>query len=79
MTQHGGRKAADGVDGEIGRECGSDSKGSACNARDPGSIPGEERSPEEKNGNPLQYSCLENSMGRAAWQAIVCVVAKNPM
>ena len=45
MTQHGGRKAAGGVDGEIGRECGSDGKGSVCNARDPGSIPGEERSP----------------------------------
>ena len=37
-------------------------KASACNAGDPGSIPGLGRSPEEGNGNPLQYSCLENSM-----------------
>ena len=41
------------------------------NAGDPGSIPGLERSPGEGNGNPLQYSCLENPMGRAAWQATV--------
>ena len=38
----------------------SDSKESACNARDPGSIPRLARSPGEGNGNPLQYSCLEN-------------------
>ena len=42
---------------------GSDSKESACNAGDPGSIPGS-RSPGEGNGNPLQYSCLENPMDR---------------
>ena len=41
---------------------GSDGKESACNAGDPGSIPGLERSPGEGNGNPLQYSCLENPM-----------------
>ena len=46
---------------------GSDSKESACNARDPGSIPGSVRSPGEGNGNPLQYSCLENSMDGGAW------------
>ena len=40
--------------------CGSDSKESACNAGDPGSIPGSGRSPGEGNGNPLQYYCLEN-------------------
>ena len=51
--------------------CGSDSKESACNAGDPGSIPGLGRSPEEGNGNSLQYSCLENSIDRGAWQAIV--------
>ena len=50
---------------------GSDSNGSACNMGDPGSVPGLGRSPGEVNGNPLQYSCLENSMGRAVWQAIV--------
>ena len=37
-------------------------KAPVCNAGDPGSIPGSERSPGERNGNPLQYSCLENSM-----------------
>ena len=45
---------------------GSDSKASACNAGDPGSIPGSGRSPGEGNGNPLQYSCLENPMD-GAW------------
>ena len=43
---------------------GSDSKESACNAGDPGSIPGSGRSPGEGNGNPLQYSCLEKSHGQ---------------
>ena len=46
---------------------GSDGKASACNAGDPGSIPGLGRSPGEGNGDPLQYSCLENSMDRGAW------------
>ena len=41
---------------------GSEVKASASNARDPGSIPGSGRSPGEGNGNPLQYSCLENPM-----------------
>ena len=45
---------------------GSDSKESACNARDPGSILGLGKSPGEGNGNPLQYSCLENPMDREA-------------
>ena len=43
---------------------GSDGKESACNAGDPGSIPGLERSPGEGNDNPLQYSCLENPHGQ---------------
>ena len=43
---------------------GSDGKASACNAGDPGSIPGSGRSPGEGNGNPLQSSCLKNSMDR---------------
>ena len=42
---------------------------SACSAGDPGSIPGSGRSPGEGNGNPLQYSCLENPMDGGAWQA----------
>ena len=46
---------------------GSDSKESAYNAGDPGSIPGSGRSSGEGNGNPLQYSCLENPMDRGAW------------
>ena len=45
---------------------GSDGKASAYNAGDPGSIPGLGRSPGEGNGNPLQYSCLENPMDGGA-------------
>ena len=56
---------------------GSDGKESACNAGDQGSVPGSGRSPGEGNGNPLQYSCLENSMDRGAWQATVHGVAKS--
>ena len=48
-----------------------------ASAGDPGSIPGSGRSPGEGNGNPLQYSCLENSMDRGAWQATVHGVAKS--
>ena len=43
----------------------------AGEVRDAGSIPGLGRSPGEGNGNPLQYSCLENPMDRGAWQATV--------
>ena len=56
---------------------GSDGKESACNARDLGLIPGWGRSPEEGNGNPLQYSCLENPMDRGAWWAAVHGVTKS--
>ena len=56
---------------------GSDSKESACNAGDPSSIPGLGRSPGEGNGNPLQYSCLDNPMDRGAWRAIVHGLAKS--
>ena len=49
---------------------------SACNAGDPGSIPELGRSPEEGKGNPLQYSCLENPMGRGVWQVTVHSVAR---
>ena len=51
-------------------------KESACNAGDPGSIPGLGRCPGKGNGNPLQYSCLKNPMDRGAWQAIVHGVAR---
>ena len=50
---------------------GSDSKESACNAGDPGLIPWLGRSPGERNGNPLQYSCLKNSMERGTSLATV--------
>ena len=48
---------------------GSDGKVSAYSAGDPGSNPGSGRSPGEGNGNPLQYSCLENPMEGGAWKA----------
>ena len=49
----------------------------AGDAGDMGSTPGLGRSPQVGNGKPLQYSCLENSMDRGAWQAIVHGVAKS--
>ena len=48
-----------------------------ANARDAGSIPGLGKSPRGGNGNPLQYSCLENSLDRRAWRATVHRVAKS--
>ena len=56
---------------------GSDGKESACSAADLGSIPWSGRSPGEENGNPLQYSGLENSMDRGTWQATVHGVRKS--
>ena len=56
---------------------GSVSKESACNAGELGSIPGSGGSPGEGNDNPLQYSCLENSMDRGAWWPTVHEVAKS--
>ena len=56
---------------------GSEVKASACNAGDPGSIPGSGRSPGEGNGNPLQYSYLENPMDGGAWWATVHEAAKS--
>ena len=56
---------------------GSEVKESACNEGDIGSIPGSGRSPGEGNGNPLQYSYLENPMDGGAWWAIVHRVAKS--
>ena len=49
----------------------------AGDTRDMGSIPGLGRAPREGNGNPLQYSCLENPMDRGAWQAIIHRVTKE--
>ena len=50
----------------------------ACNAGNPGSIPGLKRSSGEGNGSPFQYSCLENAIDKGAWQATVHGVAKSP-
>jgi len=61
----------------VGFPGGSDGKESACNAGDPGLIPGLGRSPEERNSNPLQYSCLENSMDRGARRATVHGIAES--
>ena len=61
----------------LGFPGGSDGKESACNAGDAGLILGSGRSPEEGNPYPLQYSCLENSMGRGAWWATVHGVTKS--
>ena len=54
-----------------------DGKESVCNAGHPGSIPGLGRSPQEGHGDPLQYSCLENSRDRGAWQATVHGATKS--
>ena len=61
----------------LGFPSASDSKESACNTVDVGSIPGPGRSPEKGNDNPLQYSCLENSGDRGAWWATVREVEKS--
>ena len=56
---------------------GSGGKASACNAGDPGLIPGSGRSPGDGNGNPLQYSCLENPWDGGAWWAAICGVTQS--
>ena len=56
---------------------GSEVKASVCNVGDLDSIPGSGRFPGEGNGNPLQYSCLENPMDRGAWWATVHGVEKS--
>ena len=61
----------------LGFPGGSDSKESVCSAGDPVLIPGLGRSSGVRNGNPLQYSCLENSMDRGALWAIVHMVTKS--
>ena len=52
-------------------------KNLSASAGDAGSIPGSGRSPGGENGNPLQYSCLENSMDRGAWQATIHRITKS--
>ena len=57
--------------------CGLDGEDSASNVGDLGSISGSGRSTGKGNGNPLQYSCLENSVDRGAWKATVFGVPKS--
>ena len=52
-------------------------KESTCQVGVAGLIPGSGRAPGEESGNPLQYSCLGNPMGRGSWRAVVHGVAKN--
>ena len=61
----------------MGFSGGSDGKESSCNAGDMGSIPELGKSPGEKNGSLLQYSCLENPTDRGAWWAAVHGVTKS--
>ena len=61
----------------LGLPCSSSGKESAYNAGDQGSVPGSGRFSGEGIGNPLQYTCLENSMDREAWWAIVLGIAKS--
>jgi len=61
----------------MGFSGGSDGKESGCNAGDPSLVSGLGRSLGEENGNPLQYSCLENSMDRRTWQGTAHGVAKS--
>ena len=61
----------------VGFCCSSGDEESTCDVGDLGSIPGSGRSPRERNGNPLQYSCLENLMDGGAWWATVHGVAKS--
>ena len=62
-----------------GLPCGSAGKESACNAGDLGLVPEFGRSPAEENGNPFQYSCLENPMDRGAWKFTIHGVAESYM
>ena len=63
--------------GKVLQVGGSEVQASACNAGDLGSSPGLGRSPGEGNGNPLQYSCLENPMDGGAWRTTVHRVTKS--
>ena len=71
------RNSLDVTVSSVGFPGGSDSKELACNAGDPGLIPGSGRSPAEGNGNPPQYSCLGNPRDRGAWRVTVHGVTKS--
>ena len=73
-------RTSDGFDARcfvLGFPSGSDGKESGCNVGNASWIPGSGRSPREENGNPLQYSCLENPMDGGAWWARVHRVIKS--
>ena len=82
MVQHKGSMSSVGLKSfdispcSLGFLCSSMGKESACNAGDLGLIPRSERSPGERNGNSLQYSCLENPMDRGAWWGTVHEVTR---
>ena len=61
----------------LGLPCSSTGKEPTCDAGDQDSIPGLGSSSGEGNGNPFQYSCLENPMGRGAWQTTIHGLQKN--
>ena len=65
--------------GAQGFSGGSDGEESVCNAGDPSLIPGSGGSPGEGNGNPFQFSCLENPMDRGTWRATICGIAEADM
>ena len=73
---HNGNRTVSSINGLPG---GSDSEASACNAGYLGSNPGSGRSPRERNGYPLLYSCLGNSMDRGAWWAAIHGTEKSQM
>ena len=76
-VEYMGRNTLFGSGSITGFPDGSDGKESACYVGDLGSIPRSGRSPEEGNGNPLQYSCLENLMDGGIWRATVHVVTES--
>ena len=77
MTIFGDKVFKEGIKVKWGFLRGSDGKESTCSAGDSGSIPSSRRSSEEGNGNPLQYSYLENPMERGAWWLSVHGVTKS--
>ena len=80
MNGHGGEVSGEETEirmKENGLPWWSDNKESVCSAGDPDSNPGVRKSPGEGNDNPLQYSCLENSLDRGAWQVTVHGATKS--
>ena len=79
MNPGSGGFPEEGISYPLHSPAGSDGKESACNVGDLRLIPGLGRSPGKRNGYPLQYSCLENSMDRGAQWAIIHGVAESDM